>query len=205
MPEHDDDIRISCAKRFATIDANVDGFKTALQQFSQTNDRVTRTEESVKGLWKELREDIMPELRQVPRDVRAALEQQRRDMTDALDKHAADCPARTKAMRRASGQNGSTSTPPPTQPVALDPALPVAQPRRSLLPVSPVTIRWLLYLGLVIGGAIAGLAAAFGIDLGLPGRTPPAAAAPAEGEAPAGIAPARPPRPTFPRLKPISD
>jgi len=216
MPDHDNDIRVSCAKRFATIDGSINSFEQALRQFQLTNERVVRTEESVRGLWKELREDVMPELKQVPRDVREALDQQRRDtataldthrrdMVEALDKHASDCPARTKAMRRATGQNGTTSDPPPTGRIELEPAPPVAQPRRSLLPVSPVAIRWLIYIGLIIGGAIAGLATAFGVELGLPDRAPAATATDHDGKPPAAPADARPARPAFPRLKPIGD
>ncbi len=186
MPsERSDNIRIVCARQFAKIDVAIGSFSEALDKLGKTNERVIRIEESTKGLWKELRDDVMPELRQVPRDVRDALDQQRRDtatafdthrrdMVAALDKHAADCPARTKAMRRATGQNGTRSDPPPTGRIDLEPAQPVVQPRRSLLPASPVAIRWLVYIGLVIGGAIAGLATAFGVEIGLPDRAPAA-------------------------------
>jgi len=110
----------------------------------------------------------MPELKAIPRDVRESLERQRNEIKAGLDQHAKECPARIKAMKRAvdhdsgdhvnpfSTRGESTGQVDTTAASAL-------RPRLSIMPISQTLVRWLLYLGLVIGSAIATLATTLGI------------------------------------------
>jgi len=107
----------------------------------ETRDDSIRQQEQMKSLWKELREDIMPQLRAIPEKADAA-----------LSAHAEGCPARQKAMARARGEAVPDS----------DPAI---DTRRINLPArgEPVSSeqggyvipRVVLWVGATIGIAIA--------------------------------------------------
>lgn len=141
-----------CASNFASIKSSLQNVDKSLERFDRKLDGVTselnearrhlaRQEENNRGLWKEIREDVMPELRSIPAAAR-----------DAIDRHAADCPARQKALRRARGERTPDSDPAiDTRRIRVGPHSEVARHSNG-----DVTMpRRLLYLAIGLGAAVA--------------------------------------------------
>lgn len=83
-----------------TMQHAVETMRNVAAELKTTREMQIRQEESTKGLWAELRNDVIPELKKLPSEARAA-----------LDAHKAECPALQKAMARARGEAVPASDP----------------------------------------------------------------------------------------------
>lgn len=93
-----------CTQSFAEINTTmrhaVETMREVATELKTTREQQIRLDGSTKGLWAELRNDVIPELKKIPDEARAA-----------LATHIAECPARQKAMARARGEAVPPSDP----------------------------------------------------------------------------------------------
>lgn len=135
-------MRPDCATNFGKIETAVDGFTDAVKEFRRqglkTEQRLTAVEASSKSAWHELRNDVIPDLKKIPGQV-----------TDTLNLHMDQCPAYVNAMERARHRGRS--------------AAPTAEPSAGgIFGTNSTTIKWIFYIALAIGGAVAGVGATLG-------------------------------------------
>lgn len=137
--DSENEIRPECGVVFKSFETAIGNFQSTLERHGEKvtilGERIARQEETTRGLWHELRDDVHPALRDLPNAIR-----------DAVKTHADDCLSRKRTVAKASR---TSHTPPrgsrrPTEP-------------KNVLGIPTVTLfKWLLYLGLLIGGIIAG-------------------------------------------------
>ena len=145
MENDENKMRPDCAAGFAKIETAVDGFTLAVREFrAQGTDfhgRLTAVEVTARSSLKELKTDVLPDLKKIPHQVRKALAE-----------HKRDCPAYVGAMDRA---RRVTKSPHPANAPAKGLSAVDLYPPSKLL-------RWIVYIAFGLGGMIAGAGATLG-------------------------------------------
>ncbi|MCP4568977.1 MAG: hypothetical protein GY841_15485 [FCB group bacterium] len=161
MSHDTDPLRTECAVKFAKSDTIVEGFTEAIKEFRksrlESEKRLTAVEASTKSAWHELRNDVIPDLKQIPEQVRTELKQIRNEISDAMVQHKNDCPAYANAMDRA--RRHIKTTPPSGS---------FRKPKSDEKFFTNTRLKWLVYLGFIFGGAIAGAGVTLGYWQGVP-------------------------------------
>lgn len=143
-----------------TCKASFESIHTAVTKMTDTmvgvqssvngmGERLARQEETTRSLWKELREDVSPSIRQLPDRI-----------SRSIREHKVDCPAHGKVMAKAMSDSDQTI------PIPNQLSQYATEPRKTIFSVPPASIiKWLFYIGLIIGGILAGVA---GTSIALP-------------------------------------